>query len=793
MTSARPARLAVAPLLRVLPGAILAVACQAPPGHAAEGAGKTAMSNAAGVFDISPGPLGRVLSNFAAAAGLALSFDPALTEGLASAGLAGRYTPREALGRLLAGSGLALVAGGDGSYTLKKLPSPASGPDDRLLPEVRVSATGASRPDSGMPWRSSVAGLDADARRMPRSIGIVGRDTLEQQNPAAFHRAMRNVSGVDEGSGTNYGFYDRFLVRGLEANFLRDGLPDGPSTNGYSRTLLGIERIEVLKGPGAALFGSGHPGGSINLLRRAASPVFAGQIGATAGAFGRRTAQAEVSGPVGDGTLRYRLEGLVSKENGFRRLGAEHQEFAGALEWHSAAHLGAVTLERRRQKILADSDGIPFRGTVLLDVSLGNSFYTPFGGVDQDVGRLSVADTWRISDVVEISHRFAYLTRDVAILRNSGGSIGANSGTMTGRQLRRQHDDADDFVYRFEPVFRLALGSTRHTVLAGLEYQRRELASRRETARLPNIADVFAPAIPESSERALTFMPDFTRGSRFASTALYAADRIALTDRLTVRTSVRLDRFATDGRDDAIGATRRRDSRVGWESGVSYEIRPGVFPFAGVSRGHLVQLGSETADVDVAPERATQGEVGVKLDLPARGLEVSGVLFDTRRENFPQTIGGERLPVGEQRARGTELDLDYRPLPWLHLSGNLSRLGARLVRLPSTPGDEGKRPAGVPKYMGALWANLEFPAPAGRWGGGLGVRRRGLIYANNANTLAVPAYTVADAALYYRAAGSDIRIDVRNLFDRDYYRYALPRGAFPGEPRTVSVTVRFNF
>ena len=68
-------------------------------------------------YNIPAGPLGATLSSFAVGAGIALSFQPSLTEGLSSPALTGNYTTQEAVNRLLAGSGLDMVLRSDGTYT----------------------------------------------------------------------------------------------------------------------------------------------------------------------------------------------------------------------------------------------------------------------------------------------------------------------------------------------------------------------------------------------------------------------------------------------------------------------------------------------------------------------------------------------------------------------------------------------------------------------------------------------------------------------------------------------------
>lgn len=89
-------------------------------------------------YHIAPGPLGLSLAEVAAGAGMALSFDPALTQGLHGPAVVGSFTPREALQRLLAGSGLQLVQRPDGSYSLAKKAQPPR--TAASLAEVQVTA-----------------------------------------------------------------------------------------------------------------------------------------------------------------------------------------------------------------------------------------------------------------------------------------------------------------------------------------------------------------------------------------------------------------------------------------------------------------------------------------------------------------------------------------------------------------------------------------------------------------------------------------------------------------------------
>ncbi|MGE8639460.1 MAG: STN domain-containing protein, partial [Achromobacter sp.] len=121
---------------------LLAVAGAPTPAAAADAAGP-GTSAARKSYAIAGGPLGDVLAQFAAAAGVPLSFDPALVAGRQSDGLTGAYTVREGFARLLSGSGYALAEQGAGAYSLRKLPQ-GEGEAATLLPSITVAGSGVS-------------------------------------------------------------------------------------------------------------------------------------------------------------------------------------------------------------------------------------------------------------------------------------------------------------------------------------------------------------------------------------------------------------------------------------------------------------------------------------------------------------------------------------------------------------------------------------------------------------------------------------------------------------------------
>ena len=216
-----PARAALTCLLAA------AVACAAP-GHAAEPLAQT--RQAARAYEIGAGPLASVLGQFAAAAGVALSYDPASTRQRQSGGLRGSYTVGAGFAAILAGSGLEAVEGGAGEFIVRKAAMPATAgaaaADATELPAVRVVARAAPAPVDAderyqpTPDASSLR-TTAPVLQIPQVVNVVPAQVIRDQRPRNLDEALANVSGVTQGN-TLASTQDTIMKRGFGTN--RDGL-----------------------------------------------------------------------------------------------------------------------------------------------------------------------------------------------------------------------------------------------------------------------------------------------------------------------------------------------------------------------------------------------------------------------------------------------------------------------------------------------------------------------------------------------------------------------------------------
>lgn len=229
-------------------------------------------------YDIAPGPLDQALARYGRIAGVNLSYDAALVAGAHSAGLSGSHDDEQALRLLLAGSGIEAVAR-PGGYALRR----ATQPGVVTLPATTVRASSMALAQElppafagGQVARGSRLGMlgYGDVFDTPFATKSFTSELIRNQgartmndivaNDPSIRTSLSATSPLDQSSIR--GFLtnsDAYLFDGLEGLFAYSNIP-----------IQHYERVEILKGPAAALIGgSGYGstvGGTFNLVPKRA-------------------------------------------------------------------------------------------------------------------------------------------------------------------------------------------------------------------------------------------------------------------------------------------------------------------------------------------------------------------------------------------------------------------------------------------------------------------------------------------------------------------------------------------
>ena len=403
---------------------------------------------------------------------------------------------------------------------------------------------------------------------IPANVQIIPRELLTEQGAYTLGQSMSNASGVNVGGQDSLGYFDHFLIRGLNAQIYQDNFSDGDQLDGLSHSLNGVKRIEVIEGPGSALFGSGPPGGTINVVHYQPLPDFHWGTSLQAGSFGTFTTQDYVTGPTTIKGLNYRVDATGITSDGFRGLGNKDFEIRPDLMWTVNDHIFETNVDIRRIHQTPDSYGlIYFGGAPITGTSINAKYSTPFAFADQTYLRTTATDKWFVNDFLTVNNRFAYTYRNADAERNGDSTrttVCLNPATqkdpvtglpcildqVVGRQLRQQTDLDNTFDYQLEPFWQFGTGPVFHNLLTGFEAIRQTMHTQRSTADLPNIPNVFAPVPPEMSTAGLNFLCDASHScddDNLSATylGLYATDQMDVGNKLKLRVGVRQDWWNT--------------------------------------------------------------------------------------------------------------------------------------------------------------------------------------------------------------------------------------------------------
>lgn len=225
--------------------------------------------------------------------------------------------------------------------------------------------------DATTPTKSSLPLIDT-----PATITVINRELIDSQLATSLQDVLRNSSGVNQ-AGNNYGVGDFLQSRGLSVGYAFDGLYGGaslgPDSYAPTRSLTNVERVEVLQGANATIYGPGSAGGIINLIEK--KPQFDAQynLELRAGSYDTYGATVDATGPIND-ILAYRFVGSIYRKDGFRNLSTDRNEAYGSLR-AKVSDTSNVTLSVAwlDDKVQVDSVGYPVR--------IFNSASTTPGGI----------------------------------------------------------------------------------------------------------------------------------------------------------------------------------------------------------------------------------------------------------------------------------------------------------------------------------------------------------------------------------------------------------------------------
>ncbi|WP_122315265.1 TonB-dependent siderophore receptor [Pseudomonas cichorii] len=667
--------------------------------------------------------------------------------------------------------------------------------------------------------------LGLTARETPASVSVADRSIIESRGAKNTQDVINSMAGVNASANPGYGGYVSY--RGFTAGQitqLYNGI--GMSYSSANRPVDSwiYDRVELIGGPSTFLYGAGAVGGSINYITKLAtreeqalqgrvrygsydnSEVSIGGNQALGGPDARHFARLDVSRTAGDGYMdRNRRESTSTAfsilsdltPNLSHTLALEYQE-----DQEDSPYWGSPILN-------------PVGDTMKIDKSRRFENYNMTDGrYEQRVRWVRSIIDYQVDDNTSLQNTLYHYDaqRDYRNMENYVYNADNSQVNRSAAFLQRHDQRVDGNRFELRHDTRIAGFASQWS--AGLDYSLNR--------------QVLHPASQFTSSPYDTIDPDnFTAGSfsdipgvngglqkmrkhEVTTLAAFLENRLELTDRLSLLTGLRYDRLHMEVTNyGAITPTsparfERTWTPVTGRVSLVYALTPAANVYVQYSTAADPPAGSLASATysQVGLYDLTTGEqveVGSKFDfLDGRGSATVALYQIVRRDFTVRDSVNPNLTVqaGQQTSRGLELAGKLHVTPRLLVEANHAYVKAEYDEFNEAVNGvsvsrKGNTPTNVPDSVTNLWLTYDITH---NWQAGMDARHVASVYADNANTLKAPAYTLYGAFARYRVSeATSVTARVRNLTDEIYAQQAYGTLYYMGAPRTLEVALDTSF
>jgi len=640
----------------------------------------------------------------------------------------------------------------------------------------------------------------------PQSELKIDLEALENAGAVSLDQALDLSASVARQNNFG-GLWNSFALRGfvgdenLPSNYLVNGFNAGRGFGG-SRDLSGIESVEVLKGPRAALFGRGEPGGTVNLVTKRPTFDTAGEIKLSLGSFDTYRADVDYTTPLND-DVAIRLVGFYEDAESFRdTIETTKQGFSPSIVWNINDSSQLIyELEYSDQEVPFD------RGVLAIDGELGLIPESRFlgepgdGPIEADVLGHQLEYIHDFDDNWSILFGANYRDTSMEGFATETGFDGVIDGEVN--RFRRYRDfDAKYQVFRTEVSGNLELGGFEHRLIMGVDADKFENDQVILRVRGDQYINVFNPVYGAYELPTPTANTD--RVEIQESVGVFIQDQISITDKLDIRIGARFDDYEQRLNNRLANTnTKQTESRVSPQFGVVYEASDYVSVYGAYGENFRPLSGADANGDGFEPNQSTSAEVGVKFTLNDGALFGTVAVFKVEQDNMlvvDDATAFTYAAIGEAQSKGIEIDITGELTDTLEVWASYAYIDATIENsfFDANFGytvEAGSSLLNIPEQQLSLQLvkSAALYGKAIKFGGGLiHVGKRNGFFGTD---FELPSYTTARAFVNYDVTDAiDITAEVNNVFDETYYTNSFADAwVQPGTPRNVKFSASYKF
>jgi iron complex outermembrane receptor protein len=539
-----------------------------------------------------------------------------------------------------------------------------------------------------------LSGINLKPMDIPQSIQIIGSATIEQQQSIRLSDVVKNINGVYVGSARG-GAQETFWSRGYDMsanNMFKNGFR---MNNGSMPEVSSLEKVEILKGSAALLFGNVTPGGIMNMVTKKPSFNKGGEVAMQMGSYSYYKPSIDIYGPLNN-IIAYRFVGSYENSESFRDVVKKERYYINPSVLFKASDKTEIILQGDYLKDNWTPDfGTGVIGKVIADIPrdtyLGAKWSNGLTKQATVSGLIkhSFNDNWKLNFNASFQNynRTSKGTERIQIdpktvpYGNFNRPLGQNKNLeqIIGEQVNLQGN--------------FTTGTIKHQLFTGVDadYSFTQAYTFTFTPANYDSSPVNVFNFDTNSQR--TDIPDGkntkiikTDTNRFG---IYAQDLISLTEKFKVLAGLRWSwqEAQVDTHDliknTIVEAAKRKDLAFSPKLGLVFQPTKNTSLFASYANSFTPISGTTVDGQAIKPSIIDQYEVGVKKDFWRGILSTNVTLYEITNSNLAQTAEFKadgkpnsssdlKVLTGATKSKGIEIDITAKPVEGLSIIAGYS-------------------------------------------------------------------------------------------------------------------------
>jgi iron complex outermembrane receptor protein len=747
-------------------------------------------------YSIKAQALETALEEFSRVHGLSFVAAGNITANKLASPVFGEFTLDEALKHLLEGTGLIAHPSSTGAIILKLEDVSSKLEENRKISNVKADIQRPATEVINVFGRTSNDGVSD----IPQGISVFNSTSFDISLSSSVGDVLRLVpTAISAGSSTDM-FADDYLFRGFRAEQSTNGL--GFTRSDHPTDLANVERIEVLKGPAAVLYGQMEPGGTVNIVTKQPLSTFQAQGNIEYGSHNSKRGAIDITGALTDNVNARINVAHQSSDSHIDFLKSERLFIAPNISIQFSEQTN-LTLEGSysKNKWTALNGGTPLRGSIL-DNSNGDysdSFNLAFSDstTERDSGQLNLRLTHALNDNFEARTSYSFTRNKADWTEYAPFGLDGDDRTLSRIVFAGKDTSINDHQVIVDVNGEFETASLQHNIVFGIDYRESDLHRPTQFLFIDAI-DIFEPVYDTDSLANGILVRDSILKQEDQSVSFFLQDRIAINKQLNVTAGLRyidseLSQETIDQLSNESSIDELNESNWIAQLGVVYDLSDSASVYASRSEAFVPQQGTVSGGKPIEAEESTQYESGLRFNVDRLKFTIAGFFITKDKIAISDPLNVDfQVAEGKARSKGIELSAGgYINSNW-YVSSAYGYTDTEILRS-DNDNLEGKSFANIPMHTASIQTRYDLQSVAGLSVGGT-INYTDERPGDSDNSFMLPSYLRADMGIYYQLS-DEVKLDflLENMFDEEYFSPGSFSDVVREPGRSVRASLKYVF